>query len=614
MVEDSTIEPRPLEIFGPVQLNREALPDGSILLSNQHPLDDYPPTLLHRLDHWAETTPDRPYIAERAETGWHTLTYRQMRALVDDYAARLLGLTLDASNPLLTLAPNSIDHAAILLAAMRVGLAVAVVSPNYPLMGGDLTRLREVIDQLTPGAVYLGGETIAAKSMPLLRTLGIPLLAPPGQAVASCVTLADQPAVSQETVAAAFAAIGPDSIAKLLFTSGSTGTPKAVVNTHRMMCSNAAGLASAWPFLLRTPPVMLDWLPWNHTFGGNCCFNLALYYGGSFAIDDGKPVGSGVDRTLDNLRSCQPNLYFNVPIGFEALLSRLEQDEALARRFLGGLFFLFNAGAPLPASIRTRLDALALRLLGRTVPWTGGWGATETGPFSTVVCFETPHADTLGIPMPGTTLKLVPEDGKMEIRVRGPNVMPGYWRNPKATAASFDEQGFYRIGDAGRFADADRPEAGLRFDGRIAENFKLNSGTWVNVGLVRLAVLDAIKPLATDLVIAGHQRDVLGALIFPAIPACRAALGTDADGLDDLAVIRHPRLIERMRAGLLAHHRLQNGASTRIDHFLLLETPPDRERNEVTEKGALNQRAVLSGREADVIALFEGSGHPVAGI
>jgi feruloyl-CoA synthase len=359
---------------------------------------------------------------------------------------------------------------------------------------------------------------------------------------------------------------------------------------------------------------MLDWLPWNHTFGGNCCFNLALYYGGSFTIDDGKPVGSGVARTLDNLRSVQPNLYFNVPIGFDSLLGGLEQDDVLARRFLGGLFFLFNAGAPLPALIRTRLDALAMRLLGRTVPWTGGWGATETGPFSTVVCFETPYADNLGIPMPGTTLKLVPEDGKMELRVRGPNVMPGYWRNADATAASFDEQGFYRIGDAGRFADPERPEAGLRFDGRIAENFKLNSGTWVNVGLLRLAVLEAIKPLATDLVIAGHQRDALGILIFPALPACRAALGTDAAGLDDLAVMRHPRLVEMLRARLLAHHRLQNGASTRIDHFLLLETPPDRERNEITEKGALNQRAVLSAREPDVIALFEGSGHPVAGL
>jgi feruloyl-CoA synthase len=291
---------------------------------------------------------------------------------------------------------------------------------------------------------------------------------------------------------------------------------------------------------------------------------------------------------LDNIRSVQPNLYFNVPIGFEALLGGLEQDDALARQFLGGLFFLFNAGAPLPAIIRTRLDTLAMRLLGRTVPWTGGWGATETGPFATVVCFETPYADNLGIPMPGTTLKLVPEDGRMELRVHGPNVMPGYWRNPEATAASFDAEGFYRIGDAGRFADPHRPEAGLRFDGRIAENFKLNS--------------------------AGHQRDSLGALIFPSLPACRAALGSDADPLDDLAVLRHPRLIELLRSRLLAHHRLQNGASRRIERFLLLETPPDRDRHEVTEKGALNQRAVLSSRAAEVIALFEGAGHPVAGI
>jgi feruloyl-CoA synthase len=614
MIEDLTIEAQPSDIFGPVQLKCETNPDGSILLSNARPLDDYPPTLLHRLDHWADTAPDRPYIAERAATGWRSVTYGEMRALVDDYAARLLGLKLKAECPLMTLAPNSVDHAAILLAAMRAGLIPAVVSPNYPLMGGELTRLREVLDQLEPGAVYLGSEVIAAKAMPLLQTLGIPLLAPPGQEIDFCVALCDQPSEPPETVAAAFSAVGAESVAKLLFTSGSTGTPKAVVNTHRMMCSNAAGLASAWPFLLHTPPVMLDWLPWNHTFGGNCCFNLALYYGGSFTIDDGKPVGQGVKRTLDNLLSVQPNLYFNVPIGFEALLGGLEQDEALARRFLGGLFFLFNAGAPLPAIIRTRLDALAMRLLGRKVPWTGGWGATETGPFSTVVCFETPHADNLGIPMPGTTLKLVPEDGKMELRVRGPNVMPGYWRNPEATSSAFDADGFYRIGDAGRFADPHRPESGLRFDGRIAENFKLNSGTWVNVGLLRLAVLDALKPLVIDIVIAGHQRDSLGALIFPSLPACRALLGSEADTLDDLAVLRHPRLIETLRTRLRGHHRLQTGASARIERFLLLETPPDRDRNEVTEKGALNQRAVLSSRAQDVTLLFEGSGHPVAGI
>jgi feruloyl-CoA synthase len=455
-------------VFGPAVVTPKRQTDGTLLLDNGLPLPEHASSLLERLDHWARQTPNQTFIAERSPTGWQRVTYLDARSQVDELARGLLSLDLSAERPLMVLAANSVEHALVVLGAMRIGVPVAVVSPQLASSVTDLKRLMTVVSTLTPGAIYCGGGVDRDAALTVSRHLDIALLVGAANEQAGFTRLCDLPRRSHAAVSERFMALSPDAPAKILFTSGSTGSPKGVIVTQRMMCSNVAGLGAVWPFLHSTPPILVDWLPWSHVFGGNCCFNLSLYYGGSYHIDDGKPVGSGMARSVENLRSVTPNLYFNVPLGFEMLLPFLEADESLARQFFSGLFFLFNAAAALPAQSRARLAAIASKTLGRCPPIIGAWGSTETAPFATVVCFDTPYADNLGIPMPGTTIKMVPDDDRFELRVKGPNVTPGYWRQPEATLSAFDAQGFYRIGDAGRLADDARPEAGIRFDGRIA--------------------------------------------------------------------------------------------------------------------------------------------------
>ncbi len=607
--------PAPSEIggtplFGPVVVKAERQPDGSLLLDNCLPLPEHASSLLERLDHWARETPDHVFIAERIAAGWHRVSYADARSQSDDLARALSGLPLSAERPLMVMAGNSVEHALIVLGAMRIGVPVAVVSPQLAATATDPNRLKAIMSTLTPGAIYCGAGVNCDAALAVLRDHGIPLLAGAAHAVGGFIRLCDLPRLSQALVDERFGALSPDAPAKILFTSGSTGSPKGVIVTQRMMCSNVAGLGVVWPFLHATPPIMLDWLPWSHVFGGNCCFNLSLYYGGSYHIDDGKPVGTAMARTVENLRSVTPNVYFNVPLGFEMLLPFLEADEQLARRFFSALFFVFNAAAALPAQSRARIAAIALKSVGRCPPIIGAWGSTETAPFATVVCFDTPYADNLGIPMPGTTIKMVPDQGRFELRVKGPNVMPGYWREPSATMSAFDADGFYRIGDAGRLAEDGHPEAGIRFDGRVAENFKLASGTWVNVGVLRVDVLDFIKPCADDVVVTGHGRDTLGLLVFPSIAACRHVAGDAAGSLEHDALVRHPAVVRAVRDGLKRHSARQLGSSTRIERFVILHVPPSRELGERTEKGSLNQRAVLTARAADVEFLYR-TGHCV---
>jgi feruloyl-CoA synthase len=426
---------------------------------------------------------------------------------------------------------------------------------------------------------------------------------------ASGLVLGALPSSSHEAVEAAAAWVGMAAIAKFLFTSGSTGKPKAVPNTHAMMAANLDALAAVWPFLTARPPVLLDWLPWSHTFGGNFCFNIALAFGGTFNIDDGKPTPDGIGRTVAALREISPTIYFNVPVGFAALAPVLETDGKLAARFFNGLDVLFNAGAALPAAIRARIEAVATQVCDRPVRLLSGWGSTETAPFASATYFHTDVPDNLGLPVPGVTIKLVPQGGRHELRVRGGNVMAGYWRQPEATAAAFDEEGFYCMGDAGRLADPANPAAGLQFDGRIAENFKLGSGTWVIVATLRQAVIAACGGLVADAAVAGHGGDAIGLLIFPHIPACRDVVA-DGAGLEDEALLCHPALIDTIRAALLRHNAAHSGSSMRVARFLVMAEPPSIADGEMTDKGYLNQRAVLERRRAACETLFT-LGHAV---
>ncbi|MDP8985539.1 MAG: AMP-binding protein [Pseudomonadota bacterium] len=591
-------------LFGPAAVRTRKLSDGSLLLDNALPLPEYPSSLLERFDHWVERRPDQVFLAERASTGWHEVSYAQAQQQIDGLARSLLPLELSVDRPLMVMSANSVGHALIVLAAMRIGVPAAVVSPQLGTSMADPARLHATVATLTPGAIYCGAGIDHRVVAAALGHLGVPLLVGADIEEPGFTPLHALDRCSSALVSERYRSLSPDSPAKILFTSGSTGLPKGVIVTQRMMCSNAAALGSVWPLLLTHPPQLLDWLPWSHVFGGNCCFNVSLYYGGSFFIDDGRPIGAGMARTVENLRLSAPNLYFNVPLGFDLLAQCLESDDKLARRFLSGLLFMFNAGAALPAKSRAALEAIAVKTLGRCPPIIGAWGSTETAPFATVVYFDTRHADNLGIPIPGTTVKMLPHEGRFELRVKGPNVTPGYWRRPDLTRQAFDADGFYRIGDAGRFADAAHPEAGIRFEGRVAENFKLTSGTWVNVGVLRVDLLDALKPYVEDVVITGHGRDTLGLLVFPSITACRVLVGADADGLDSLALVQHPAVIDAVRHGLRQHSLGQRGSSTRIERFVILHDPPSREKGERTEKGSLNQRAVLTARAADVEALY----------
>ena len=397
---------------------------------------------------------------------------------------------------------------------------------------------------------------------------------------------------------AAFARVGPDTVAKILFTSGSTGQPKGVINTQRMMCANQESAAAAWVFLTDHPPVIVDWLPWNHTFGGNHNLNMMLRNGGTLYIDEGKPVPALIGRTVANLREVSPTVYFNVPRGYAALVDYLEKDEALRQKFFARLDLLFYAAAALPQSLWDRLEKLGLQARGRKVPFISSWGLTETAPAVTMVHYAIDRPGNIGVPGPGMEVKLAPVGDKLEIRVKGPNVTPGYFKAPDLTAKAFDEEGWLRTGDAVRLADPANPAAGLLFDGRTAENFKLSSGTWVNVGTLRTRVIAAGAPVIEDAVITGHDRDEIGLLIFPSLAGLRGLcpdLGADAK-LQDM--IDHPAVEAALVEGLSRHNAMAQGSSMRIARCLILTEPPSIDANEITDKGYLNQRAVLAKRAA----------------
>jgi feruloyl-CoA synthase len=387
----------------------------------------------------------------------------------------------------------------------------------------------------------------------------------------------------------AFAAIEPSTTAKLLLTSGSTGTPKVVLNSHRMLTANQQQMTQVWPFLARHPLHLLDWLPWSHTFGANHNFNMVLAHGGSLTIDEGRPAPGLIDKTVRNLREVKPNFYFNVPRGFDMLLPYLEQDEAFARDFFERLEGVFYAGAALPQSLWERLEGVASRVRERPLWFTSSWGATETAPALTSVHWHIQRAGCIGAPLPGVELKFVPNGGKLEMRVRGPNVFPGYRGAPELSAQAFDDEGYYRIGDAGRLVDDTRPELGVMFDGRVAEDFKLMSGTWVSVGTLRLRAISALSPLAADVVITGHDREQIGLLVFASPQA--AAMAAE-------------QKTQRLRDALLAMSASGGGSSQTPTRALLLTEPPNADAGEITDKGYLNQRRVLERRASDVLALY----------
>ncbi len=587
-----------LELLPPaVEIEERA--DGSRILRSPVPLGPYPPTLSERLFHWVQTTPKRVFLGERCTDGWRKVSYGAAGSTILALAAGLLRRGLSAERPLAILSDNSVDSGLLMLAAMHVGVPVAMISPAYSLLLGDLGKLRAIGSKIRPALVYADDGQRYARALEVFAGLGGESLVGSEGLASLCLAPA---AEFSARVQVRHAQTGPDTVAKILFTSGSTGKPKGVINTQRMLCANQRAIAQLWPFLESTPPVLVDWLPWNHTFGGNHNFNMVVFHGGTLWIDGGKPAPGLFERTLQNLREHSPTLYFNVPRGFDSLLPALEADRALRERFFADLQVVFYAAAALPQSLWARLERLSERVCGRRIFMASAWGATETAPLCTQVHYPIPHAGVIGLPAPGAELKLVPVADKLEARVRAPWVTPGYIDEPELTAAAFDEEGFYRTGDALRLADPAAPERGLVFAGRIAEDFKLTSGTWVHVGSLRLAVIEASAPVVQDAVITGDGRAGLGALIFPSLAGAREITDNAEASLDELC--RSPLVREHLRAGLVEHNARNPQNSRRIDRALLQAEPPQLRAGEITDKGYINQRAVGERRAGEVERLY----------
>lgn len=562
--------------------------DGAMILRSPVPLGNYPATLGAALVRQARLNGDRVFLAGRDGDSWQKLTYAQVHARAAGVARHLLATGLGPDRPLMLLSGNSLGHALMTLGAVLAGVPAVPVSPAYSLMSADHAKLRHIAGLTRPGLVWVDNPAPFAPALGALAEEGFK----------DVMSDADLAAIASAETAPKVS-IEPDAVAKILFTSGSTGMPKGVINTHRMLCANQAMLAAAWPFVEDMAPVLVDWLPWNHTFGGNFCFNLALFNGGTFHIDDGKPAPQLIGRTVENLRLASPNLYFNVPAGFAALLPALEQDAELRDSFFRELKLVFYAAAALPQDLWNRLEAVADQSGHPRPLMVSAWGSTETSPLATLVHFPIPRAGNIGLPVPGCELKFQPSGAKYELRVRGPNITPGYHDRPDLTAAAFDEEGFYMMGDAGKLADPDDPSAGVLFDGRVAEDFKLITGTWVSVGALRVGTVGACSPLVQDVVVTGHDTDRIGLLIWPAMAAVAAL---DPDSGDDPEALCASEKVNAAMAGKLATWNAANPASsTRIDRFVLMAEPPSIDANEITDKGYVNQRATLE-RRADLVA------------
>ena len=564
--------------FAPAEVDCRRRDDGSIVLASPQPLAPHAPTLTARLAHWAARAPERTFLAERmadgaGDDGWRRVSYAEAWTATRALAGGLLDAGLDATRPLAILSGNSIDHALVTLAAMHVGVPVAPISTAYSLLSRDFARLRAVFAELAPAAVFVDDRARFTAALDAVWR-DRPLL--------EFHSLGRAPG---DDVARAAAAVGPDSVAKILFTSGSTGAPKGVVNTQRMLCANQQMIAQGWRFLANRPPVTVDWLPWSHTFGANHNFNMILWHGGTLYLDGGKPTPDGIAVTVANLRAVSPTIYFNVPRGFDVLLPALERDAELRARFFAELDLVFYAAAALPDALWRRLEAVSVQARGQKVTMVSAWGSTETSPLVTQVHYAIDRAGVIGLPAPGVSLKLAPAGDRYELRVRGPNVTPGYW-SPGGVVRppALDDEGYLPMGDAGKLADEREPARGVVFDGRLAENFKLSSGTWVAVGALRVGCIAACDPHVADAVVAGHDRDYVALIVF--------AHGA----IDDE---RRARI-----AAALAARNAGAGSSARVRRAIVAAEPPSIDAGEITDKGYLNQRAVLERRVALVDRLY----------
>ncbi|MBI5904776.1 MAG: feruloyl-CoA synthase [Deltaproteobacteria bacterium] len=592
----------PLDL-APAEVDAQKTPEGGYLLRSPRALEPHEESLGAMFRRWVAESPDRIFLGERDASGeWRLVTWGEAGRLADSVAQALIDRRMGSEQPVMILSGNSVDHALLMLGGFIAGVPVVPVSVAYSLLSQDFSKLKSIFREVAPALVFAESAEMFSRALSALDLAGVEVVASRGTVEGVPVTpfASFLETVPTEAVSKAFAAVRPGSVAKVLFTSGSTGLPKGVINTHRMLCSNQQMLAQIWPFTKATPPVLVDWLPWNHTFGGNHNFNLVLKRGGTLYVDGGKPAPGLVEQTVRNLAEISPTVYFNVPAGFAMILPFLERDASVRDSFFRRLQLIFYAGAALSQDLWRRLEAVSLEATGRVVPMTSSWGSTETAPLATSAHFPIDRAGVIGIPCPGVTIKMVPSGGKYELRVKGPNVTPGYLHRPDLTRNAFDAEGFYRIGDAGTFADPDDPARGIVFAGRVAEDFKLST----HVGNVRLAVMAAAAPALQDALVTGHDREAIGILAWPNLLWLREVC-RDTGGSRPLAeLVVEEEVLRHLRDTLAEYNGRQQGSATRIGRVLLMTEPPSIDANEITDKGYINQGAALERRGELVERLY----------
>ena len=599
-------------------VSKVASKEGEVtLLRSENVLEPYAKRMTDRLVHWANTAPERTWMARRGADGqWVKISYAEAWDKAQRIGQALLDMGLSVDRPVAILSENSLEHALIAIGAMAVGVPYCSISPAYSLLSQDFEKLRHIFETITPGFVYANDwdkfskaiQAVAASDAVIAtNNIAVKVLNTP--AISNkCIKFEDLLAkTAAASVSAAMSATGSDTIVKFLFTSGSTKLPKGVINTQRMVCANVQQITQSIPAMAIEPMVLVDWMPWNHTFGGNHNFNLVLHHGGTMYIDDGKPVPALIGETLRNLREISPTMYLNVPTGFEQIALAMKVDDENGRQLRKSLLsrcsMFFYAGAALAQPVWDSLFESQEAEIGQRIVMTTGLGMTESSPFAIFVTSPNVKAGDLGLPSAGMELKLVPNGDKVEVRYKGPNITPGYWRNEEATSESFDEEGYFCTGDAVKWIDEADIHQGLKFDGRIAEDFKLSTGTFVSVGPLRAKIIAAGAPYIQDVVIAGLNEKEVGALIIPALIPCRKALGlADSASMSDVAL--HPEIQKAMSAMVHELAKSATGSASRIARALVLTEPPSIDKGEITDKGSINQRAVLKERAALIAALY----------